>query len=200
MTYLIKFGENVKAVVSAMAGTYQGFSVLRMQGTETEVNAIAARLLSNEHREKSYETGVIINKPSGVSTVAAQKGKFKMVRTKLNNVYADAILMHTDFMSDNDTHEGFQILSFEPGIPLGFYQRLDKSLTLAIKPEWESELWEYGKREYKDSNNGGKWYTSVNQPIAEMDSSAFGVFCYEVRTEKQKETWKNIIKNILGVQ
>jgi len=198
MAKLIKFND-VTAVALAMSANWDGFWLLRLAGTETSVNAITARLVAREHREKKYETDVSIAQSEGDKPIAALKGQFKILKSKLNGVYLDAILCHTDMMAMSDNRDGFRIASFSPGRPRGFFSRLDNSLTISLKREWEDELWNYGLETWKKPNS--KWYSDAKVPIALIDDSdSFGVNHYHVHTTTEyADAWKNIIRKIIGV-
>jgi hypothetical protein len=122
-----------------------------MVGTETVVNAISAELVSKGRRGKRWESNVSLHipRPGGqhVESVVGQKGaNYRILRTRLSNGIVDVAIVHSLMTVVEDTEQSFYLLSYEGGIPAGFFHRLNRVLSLPLKPEWEPWLWEQGQK------------------------------------------------------
>jgi hypothetical protein len=144
----IKFDE-LSAMLLDFVDSQDGFLYLRMAGAETTVGAIWARLAAREYRGKKWGSAVSIPVAgrSYPEYVAAQKSvTYRTLRSRLPSGMVDLALVHPLLTVAEDNERGFYLLSYETEMPPGFFDRLNKSLSIPLKPEWGAWLWELGRQ------------------------------------------------------
>lgn len=148
MMHQICFDKLSAVLLDFVDGGSDGFLYLRMIGPEPTVNAIWARLMSNEARGKKWGSGVQIPIPgrSYPEYVAAQKGTYRTLRSRLSSGLIDLALIHSILTVAEDSPQGFYLLTYEEGVPAAFFARLNHSLALPLKAEWAAWLWQLGQQ------------------------------------------------------
>jgi hypothetical protein len=210
----IQFNELNAILLDYTGGTYSdgGFLYLRMVGDEPTVNAIWSRLSAREYREKKYESQVQVAIPGRTEYVAAQKVVYKTLRSRLPTGLVDLVMIHPCLTISEDSEAGFFLLTYESGMPDGFFARLNRCLSIPLKEEWATWLWAEGqkaqtwlaietKEEYEDGQpvERQNLVQTSQTPISKHESRG-RVACYRVRTRgPYKAAWLQIIREQLGL-
>jgi hypothetical protein len=192
-----------------------GFFYLRLVGTETVVNAIWARLSAREGRGKKWNSTVQITIPgrSYPEYVAAEKGvTYRTLRSRLPNGMVDLAMVHPRLTVAEDSPQGFYLLTYETGLPESFFTRLNRSLSIPLKPAWAPWLWELGQESHsrltlvtRSGWDGGKpteqteLTETTNLPVTRR-SGLGSVGCYRVQCAGQyKAAWLQLIRQQLDL-
>ena len=148
MVGTIKFQEIECLCLEYCGSSHEGVSYLRFVGEETVVMAIWSRLVAKDYREKAYSSEVTLHFPGQEhpENIALQKWVYKTLRARLPSGYIDLALIHPLLTITEDDPSSFYILTYDSGIPAGFFERLNKSLALPLNPEWATWLWEAGQQ------------------------------------------------------
>ncbi|MEW5957711.1 MAG: hypothetical protein AB1801_08315 [Chloroflexota bacterium] len=214
MLHTITFNE-LSAILVDFVDSSDGFLFLRIIGAEPAVNAIWAKLSGKEGRGKKWASEVSIPIPgrSYPQYVAAQKHvTYRTLRSRLPSGMVDLVLIHPFLTVAEDTERGFYLLSYEDGVPPGFFARLNKSLAIPLKPEWELWLWELSRqpqsfltlqtrRVWADGQQVEKTeLTEITEtPISRL-SSLGQVACYSVRcNDRYRVAWLHFIRQQLNL-
>ena len=214
MLYRITFNK-LSALLVDFVDSGDGFLYLRMVGAEPAVNAIWARLSAKEGRGKKWTSPVQIPIPgrSYPERVAAQKSvTYRTLRSRLLSGMIDLALVHPALTVAEDTKRGFFLLSYESGMPAGFFKRLNASLSIPLKPDWASWLWDKGQQpqsrftiQIKPVFEGGQRVEKMqvvettDTPITRRQSLG-QVACYAVRCDgSYKEAWLQLIRQQLNL-
>jgi hypothetical protein len=210
----IQFNE-LSAMLLDFVDSKDGFLYLRMAGAETAVGAIWARLAAREYRGKKWGSAVSIPVAgrSYPEYVAAQKGvTYRTLRSRLPSGMVDLALIHPLLTVAEDNERGFYLLSYEAEMPPGFFDRLNKSLSIPLKPEWGAWLWELGQqpqsfltietRKVMDPISGQyvdkETLTETTQLPIERLRSLGRVRCYWVKCDgRYRAAWLQIIRQQL---
>lgn len=213
MIYKIKF-KKLQAVCLDFVPNNDGFYYLRMVGPETVVNAIWARLSGgNDYRGTSSESGVRIlggHREEGASLMKSTK--YKTIRVRLPGGMVDIAMIHPVLTVIEDNSRGFNILTYDEGVPGGFFHRLNRSLPIPLLPEWESWLWSEGLKlqSFRAIKKDWEWrdgirvefdgLTGVDKtPIYQLSSIGTAV-CYRVTcADKYRQAWLHLIRQQLGL-
>ncbi len=144
----IIFAEMKCILLDYCGSSNEGVRFLRYVGDETVVNAIWARLVSKETREKAYTSGVTLSLPGQQypENIALEKWTYKTLRTRLPSGLVDLALIHPMLTVSEDNEAGFYILTYSDGVPSGFIERLNRSLALPLQPEWAPWLLTAGQK------------------------------------------------------
>ena len=208
----IQFNE-LSAMLLDFVDSGDGFLYLRMVGAETAVGAIWARLSARESRGKKWGSAVSIPVAgrSYPEYVAGQKHiNYRTLRSRLPSGMVDLALIHPVLTVAEDNEWGFYLLSYEAGMPPGFFDRLNKSLSIPLKPAWAEWLWELGQQsqaflttETRKVREDGEYVdqevlTETTQlPIQRLQSLG-QIQAYSIRCEgRYRETWLQIIRQQL---
>jgi hypothetical protein len=214
MLNTLKFGE-LETVLIDFIDTQDGFLYLRFAGAETITGAIWARLSSREDRGKKWDSPIRIpvEGRSYPDHAVCQKGvNYKTIRTRLPSGLFDVAMLHPVLTVAEDSPKGFHILSYDAGQPQNFFDRLNRTLTVPLKPEWAPFLWRKGlsqrivqllgskkawnSTEYVEDGTISKEYVT---PIERMDGRG-DVACYKVKTAGlYKLAWLDLIREELGL-
>lgn len=210
----IKFQE-MNALALDLISEGGEFLYLRIAGNEPTVNAIFAYLMAKEHREKSWGSAVEIPTPGQRYNhgIAARKAPYKSIKTQLPNGLVDMAIFHTQLTVAHDSPAGFHILTHHNGIPAGFLERLNASLPIPIKPEWQAQLWEMGQQPHKfiiyetktkgygkDAKKTTEQSLKVTTPIIPVTNKAGNLKCFHVHTDgDDRWAWYAIVQKILRV-
>jgi hypothetical protein len=121
-------------------------------------------------------------------------------------------MIHPD-LTVTENKDGFYILTYEDGVPAGFFNRLNAVLSIPLKPEWAPWLW-------KESQRAQTWLAieprtiyenhkpvETNElteitctPISRLPTHTGSVMCYQIRTEgRYKTAWLKIIREHLNL-
>ncbi len=214
MIHTIKFNK-LSAILLDFVDSYDGFLYLRIVGPETVVGAIWAKLSGKEGRGKKWssEVSIPLAGQSYPQRVAAQKGvTYRTLRSRLPSGMVDLALVHPGLTVIEDSERGFYLLSYEPGVPAGFFERLNQSLSIPLKPVWAPWLWELGqqpqsflsletKREWEKGQpvERTQLVETTEMPISRL-SSLGTVTCYTVHCQgRSRDAWLQIIRERLGL-
>lgn len=214
MLHTITFGA-LSAILLDFVDHGDGFLYLRMAGAEPTVNAIWAKLSAKEGRGKKWNSPVQIPLPgqSYPKGVAAQKGTtYRTLRTRLPSGLIDLALLHPILTVAEDSERGFYLLTYEDGVPSGFFERLNRTLSIPLDPAWADWLWDQGQhpqsrftlRTQTIYENGQpveqeQLLETTDTPITRLDSLGH-VDCYRVRcNEGYTQAWLQIIRDQLGL-
>lgn len=212
MIYTARFKKLTTAVLDFVPND-DGFYFLRMVGFETVVNAFWARLSASDSRGNSYTSGVNILGDVYERGVSAAKGvRYRTIRVRMPSGMVDLAMIHPLLTVAEDSPVGFYLLSYDEGIPRGFFHRLNRSLAVPLLPEWKPWLWEAGqksqsfqslKKDYTWSG-GEKVETDVitrsDQVPIQAVSGLGDARCYRVACNgKYQEAWLKIIRDQLGL-
>ena len=209
MIHTIEFGT-LSTMLIDFVDSGDGLLYLRMAGNEATVNAVWAVLSSKEHRSKKWSSPVKIPVPGQAYTkgVALQKGVvYKTLRTRLPSGMIDLALLHPRLTVAEDAPSGFYLLTYDEDIPVGFFERLNASLSIPLKAQWEVWLWEQGQRpqtrqalktntvwEDRQRVEKTELAESLETPIQRLDSLG-QVICYSVHCDGSYRTaWLQIIR------
>jgi len=212
--YRITFNK-LSGLLVDFVDSSDGFLYLRMVGAEPTVNAIWATLSAKEGRGKKWTSPVQIPIPgrSYPERVAAQKSvTYRTLRSRLPSGMIDLALGHPVLTVAEDTKRGFFLLSYEPGMPAGFFKRLNASLSIPLKPNWASWLWDKGQQplsrltiQRQPVFEAGQRLEKVqvvettDTPISRMQSLG-QVACYSVHCDSgYKEAWLQLIRQQLDL-
>lgn len=190
----------------------KGLLYLRYVGPETLVNAAWAYLVSKDARENSWSSQVTIDGPEQKGCALSKGVRYKTLKTQLPSQYLDLCLIHPNLTVAQDApDEGFYLLTYEDGIPDGFYERLNWTLNIPLKSEWIDWLWTDGQEQQSFTWRATKtvWKDGeyVKKEVDEDDSatpivlmkSLGSVKCYQVHTTyRYKHAWHAAIKNQLN--
>lgn len=212
MIHTLEFNQLSTMLLDFVDGD-EGFLYLRLAGAETAVNAIWAYLSARESRGKKWGSQVRIpmagRSPQYVS--AAKQMTYRTLRTRLPSGMVDLAMMHPRLTVSEDKPVGFYLVTYEPGLPPNFYDRLNACLTIPLKPDWATWLWIQGQKPVTQSvinssepdENGAEVEdnppaeTTVT-PIIQL-SSLGTVVCYQVKTgERYKAAWLSVIRDQFG--
>ena len=211
----IQFNELSAILLDLVDGSYSdgGFLYLRMVGEEPTVNAIWSRLSAREYREKKYESGVQVEIPGRqyAEYLAAQKVVYKTLRARLPTGLIDLAMIHPRLTVSEDNEQGFLLLTYESGVPGGFFTRLNRCLSIPLKDEWQAWLWTEGQKqqswltiERKETPGNDQvvqeqLVQTSQTPISRYESRG-QVTCYRVETAgPYKEAWLKIIRDQLAL-
>jgi hypothetical protein len=212
--HTIQFGL-LSAILLDFVDSRDGFLYLRIVGPETTVNAIWARLAAKEHRGQKWgsEVTIPVTGRSYPEYVAQQKHvTYRTLRSRLPSGMIDLALVHPLLTVAEDSPQGLYLLTYDHDVPAGFFERLNKSLSIPLQPEWESWLWQSGQQpqsflilETKKVMEEGQYVekphlTEATQiPISRL-SSLGTVACYCVRCNgRYRDAWLRIIRQQLGL-
>lgn len=148
MLHTITFGA-LSAILLDFVDHGDGFLYLRLAGAEPTVNAIWAKLSAKDGRGKKWNSPVQIQIPgqSYPKWVAAQKGTtYRTLRTRLPSGLIDLALLHPALTVAEDSERGFYLLTYEDGAPSGFFERLNRTLSIPLDPAWADWLWDKGQQ------------------------------------------------------
>ena len=213
MIYTIEFGKLRAMLLDFVSESRDGCYFLRMVGDEPTVNAIWARLSSRETRGKAWSSGVQIQIPGRTypEYVALEKAvTYKTVRSRLPSGMIDLALIHPLLTLAEDDEFGFYVLSYAEDVPVGFFDRLNRTLAIPLQAEWTPWLWTLGQQpvnrwllESKVVRTGGEAQEQIHLvektflPITEIKSLG-NVRCSLVRTEGDyQNSWLEIIRHRL---
>jgi hypothetical protein len=214
MIYTITFHE-LSAMLLDFVDHGDGFLYLRLAGAETAVNAIWARLAAKEGRGKKWGSPVTIPLAGQAypQYVAAQKRvTYRTLRARLPSGLVDLALVHPCLTVAEDNQQGFYLLSYEDGTPSGFFERLNRSLSLPLKPAWADWLWAGGqqaqsfpiletRRVLVDGQPVEKpeLVQAHETPISRMDSLG-EVVCYTILCHgRYQQAWLHLIRQQLNL-
>ena len=210
--YKIQF-KKLQAVCLDFVPNQEGLYYLRMVGPETVVNAIWARLSSDNHYRGSLgESGVVILAEQKEGASLMKSTKYKTIRVRLPGGMVDICIIHPKFTVADDSPEGFFILTYDKDTPGGFFHRLNRSLAIPLLPEWEKWLWSEGieMQSFRSIKEDWEWRdgarivfdvpTTVEvAPIYQIPSTG-AIFCYRVAcSEKYRQAWLHIIRSQLNL-
>lgn len=207
--YAIEFG-NLSAMLLDFVDHTDGFLYLRLAGAEPVVNAIWAKLSAREGRGKKWGSEVAIPIPgrSYPQYVTAQKSvTYRTLRTRLPSGLIDLALVHPQLTVAEDRPKGFYLLTYEAGLPTDFFGRLNKSLSIPLKPEWATWLWKLGQQAHSrlTLSTRSVWeqgqevektelIETTETPISRLDSLGT-VACYRVQCGgRYKDAWLHLIR------
>ena len=213
MMYKMSFNGQSDLIGLDFVDGNKGLLYLRYAGPETLVNAAWAFLVSDKARENKYFSQVTIDGPERIGCALYKGVRYKSIKVGLPNGYIDMCLIHPKLTISQDTpDDGFYILTYEDGVPSGFYERLNKTLGIPLKPEWSEWLWIEGQKQQsftwqviRSVYENGKFEKQI---VGEDDStvpiilseSLGSVRCYGVHTAlKYKHAWHAAIRNHLNV-
>ncbi len=212
----IQFHDLSAILLDLVDGSYTdgGFLYLRMVGEEPTVNAIWSRLSARAYREKKYDSGVQVEVPGQQypEGIAAQKVVYKTLRARLPNGLIDLAMIHPRLTVSEDNEQGFFLLTYESGVPDGFFARLNRCLSIPLKEAWADWLWIEGQKQQswltietkQESHKGETVETEqvvqTSQTPIHPYKSEGEVACYRVRTAGQyKDAWLKIIREQLDL-
>lgn len=193
-----------------------GFLFLRMVGEETVVGAIWAKLSARNARGQKYSSAVRIIVPGETYPryVAAQKSvHYKTLRTRLRSGLVDVAMIHPRLTVAEDKSDGFYFLTYDTSVPpKSFFERLNATLSIPLKPDWATWLWTQGQVSLTRSVIGvsEKWDGSqyieeehltetTDTPIVRLNSLGT-VGCYSVHTGPAfRDAWLTIIREQLSL-
>lgn len=192
-----------------------GFFYLRLVGAETTVNAIWARLSAREGRGQKWSSAVSIPLAgrSYPDYVAAAKGvTYRTLRRQLPSGMVDLAMIHPRLTVAEDTPHGFYLLTYDTGVPDGFFTRLNRSLSIPLQPDWAAWLWELGQQAHsrltlapRPEPEGGQAVEqrdlteTTETPISRL-SSRGRVACYRVQCAgRYKAAWLQLIRAQLAL-
>ena len=206
--------DSIQAMLLDFVDQGDGFLYLRMVGEEPSVNAIWARLSARETRTKKYSSHVTIptSDQTGTVYVAAQKARYKTLRTRLPSGLIDLMMVHPRLTVAEDSYKGFYLLTYDTGTPVHFFDRLNRTLSIPLQPDWADWLWTVGQQEQSFSTiikrtvkEGGievekSLFEEVARlPIKPLDRMG-SAQVYSVRTaEYYRDAWLQIIRTELDV-
>jgi hypothetical protein len=214
MINTINFNDLSAMLLDFVDGS-DGFLYLRMVGPETTVGAIWAKLSARDGRGQKWGSEVRIPRPGRhyPDYVAAQKHiTYRTLRTRLPSGMVDLALIHPALTVAEDNQRGFHLLTYAEGLPPGFFERLNQTLSISLKPEWSTWLWAQGQQtqafpviEIKSEYEGGQYVdkaylTETTQtPISRLTSLGQAA-CYTVQCQgRYKQAWLQIIRQQLGL-
>lgn len=190
----------------------RGLLYLRYVGPETLVNAAWAYLVSDKAREHAYSSWVTIDSPERVGCALDKGIRYKSIKVQLRNGYIDLCLIHPKLtVAQDNPDEGFYLLTYGEGMPVGFYERLNRTLSIPLKPGWVDWLWVDGQEQQSFTWRATRTVWSDGEYIKkEFDEddlatpigickSLGSVRCYKIHTGlKYKHAWHVAIKNHLN--
>ncbi len=212
MPYKMSFNNQPDLIALDFVNGGKGLLYLRYVGPETLVNAAWAFLVSDKARENSWSSKVEIESPERKGCALSKGVRYKSIKAQLPSQYLDMCLIHPNLtVAQDSSDEGFYLLTYEDGIPSGFYERLNRTLAIPLKPEWINWLWTDGQEQqsfvwrairsvWEDGGYVKKEFDEDDSatPIVLM-SSLGSVKCYQVHTAtKYKHAWHAAIKNRLN--
>jgi hypothetical protein len=213
LIHTIEFNQ-LSTVLLDFVDNEEGFLYLRMAGAETAVNAIWAYLSAREGRGKKWGSQVRIplagRSPQYVA--AAKHITYRTLRTRLLSGMVDLALIHPRLTVAEDSQRGFYLLTYEEEMPLGFFERLNQALSIPLKPEWATWLWQQGQQpqsflilDQKAEWEGGQRVEKTilarasQLPITRLNSLG-KVSCYAVLCSgRYKDAWLEIIRRQLAL-
>jgi hypothetical protein len=215
MLHTIEFGK-LSAMLLDLVDSSDGFLYLRMAGTEPTVNAIWSKLSGKEGRGKKWSSEVKVPQPGqsyNQGVAAYNKVVYRTLRTRLPSELVDLAMIHPMLTVAEDGPRGFHLLTYEDGVPSGFYDRLNNTLSIPLKPEWAGWLWEQGQKPQTFFTLSSQWVYENGQrveqeqvtettkiPITRLDDTWGSVSCYQIRCDGlYKEAWTQIIREQLGL-
>ena len=212
MIHTIEF-KSLSAMMLDFVDQNDGLLFLRMAGPEPTVNAIWAKLSAKDSRGKKWGSDVSIPLPgqSYPQYVSAQKHiKYRTLRTRLPNGMIDLALLHPLLTVVEDNEYRFYVLAYDDGMPASFFDRLNAVLSIPLKPEWASWLWQTGqqpqtrftiqtKTEYENGEEVEKHQLTETTDIPITRLKSLGqVACYSVICSgTYRDAWLQIIRNQL---
>ncbi len=193
-----------------------GFLYLRFVGDEATVNAIWAHLSAKETRGQKWSSAIKITTPGGTipEYVAAQKRvTYRTLRTRLPSGLIDLAMVHPLLTVAEDTERGFYLLTYQDGLPAAFFERLNQSLSIPLKPEWAEWLWNQGQQsqtfqslETRQVREGAKMVAKTNliqaseTPIRQLKSLGM-VAGYRVLCDgRYRDAWLHLIREQLQLR
>ena len=191
--------DGLSAMLLGFIDEQDGFLYLRMTGQETAIGAIWSRLSGRKDRGSKWGSPVKIPSYSNYDfSVASYKNvNYRTIRTSLPCGMIDLAMIHPAITIAEDSPASFHLLSHDEGIPAGFFDRLNKCLSIPIKLEWTDWLWEQGKKEQNVpvlSKYSDEIQETPVYPIYELDSQG-AVRGYRITTAgNYKAAWLQIIR------
>ena len=202
--------EGSQIIVLDLVNQYGGFLFFRIVGPEVAINATFAKMVAKKPKT------VIVKQPGetyGTHVSPERYIRYKSFRSKLPNGMVDLAMIHPVLTVTEDSPEGFYILTYDDGVPSGFFERLNKTLSIPLKPEWESWLWEKGQEQVKWTGiqddrvwEDGRYVNKPESqafsdtPIVSVSSEIGDISCYKVDTGgKSKEAWLTIVRQELAL-
>ena len=214
MLHTIKFNK-LSAILFDFVDSNDGFLFVRLVDTEPVVNAIWAKLSARNHRGQKWGSPVSIPIAgrSYPEYVAAQKGVvYRTLRTRLKNGLVDLAMIHPRLTVAEDNQQGFYLLTYDPGVPTSFFERLNRCLALPLKPEWAEWLWTAGQQPQTFSLLKQETVRQDGQPVEQSTavevtetpirrlSSLGQVACYSVHCAgPYRAAWLHILRRELGL-
>lgn len=209
--------KGVEAICLDLVDNRDGFLYLRMVGAEVAVNAIWAKLSARDRRK--YGAGVEVHKSGEkyATHINAQKHvTYRTLRSRLQNGMVDLAMIHPILTVTEDNSDGFHLLTYDEGTPAGFFERLNKALSIPLKPEWADWLWTEGRKYQKIRLMKTEKVWEDRQlvkrtepkdveimPISRIVSSdnIGDVGCYQIFVAgEHREAWLHLIRTQLGLQ
>lgn len=212
MFYEIHF-EKLSALLVDFVDQPDGFFYLRMAGAEPTVNAIWAYLSAKDSRRQKWSSKVQVPGKPYPRRVAAEKSvTYRTLRARLPSGMVDVAMIHPRLTVAEDNEQGFFLLTYETGVPTGFFARLNKCLAIPIRADWTDWLWTHGQQlqarwtvQTETRYEGGQPIESEalvetsERPITRLDSLG-EVACYRVACAGEaKAAWLQIIRHNLGL-
>ena len=214
MIHTIEYGK-LSAILLDFVDSSDGFLFVRLVDTEPVVNAIWAKLSARNHRGQKWGSPVSIPMAgrSYPEYVAAQKSvTYRTLRTRLPNGMVDLAMIHPRLTVAEDNKQGFYLLTYDPGVPTSFFERLNRCLTLPLKPEWAEWLWTAGQQSQTFSLLKKETVRQDGQPVEQSTavevtetpirrlSSLGQVACYAVHCAgPYRAAWLHILRHQLGL-
>jgi hypothetical protein len=214
MRHTINFKE-LSALLVDFVDAGDGFLYLRMVGAEPVVNAIWAKLSARDGRGQKWGSEVTIPIPgrSYPQYVAAQKRiNYRTLRTRLPSGMVDLALVHPLLTVAEDNQQGFYLLTYEQGVPASFFDRLNRTLPIPLKPDWAGWLWELGCQPQSFLSLQTRQVWEGGQQVEQTDLTEITetpvsrlpglgqVACYTVRCAgRYREAWLQIIRQQLNL-
>ena len=178
-------GFEAQVTARVTSGYDVGLIYLEMAGAEAEIRAIWAKLVSANMKKKGYIPTVTIN---GSAVRMEKYTKYAALRSVLPDGQHVIALLHpratviepggSFYVVDEKGHEG---------PPSAFFPRLAQALSVPIKEEWASWLWEKGQ----------EWGEYDYQKLVKALNSDGHVVGYSVNAANA-DAWLGVIREQLG--
>ncbi len=196
--------DTLTAILLGLVDAGDGFLYLRMAGTEQVVNAIWSRLSSTKDRGKKYNSPVKLptpGQPWGGGIAAEKHVRYRTIVTGLPCGMADLTMIHPSLTVAEDKPTGFYALVHgDEAPPANFFDRLNKTLSIPLKPKWAAWLWEMGQQERPLNilDKNGDLKRRLIRPVWAYESEG-NVRCLKIETGGDYQTaWLQIIREKLG--
>lgn len=193
-----------------------GFLFFRIAGPETTVNAVQAYLSRHDPKRHKHDSKVLVWPAWGKrdpAHVMTEKGwRYRTIRKRLPSGAVDLAMIHPRLTLAEDKKDSFLLLTYDSGVPVNFFSRLNRILPIPLRPEWASWLWEIGQQShtwrtlikrqvYQDGDYVLKdeLVEETRTPITEFESLG-KARCYEVLGGGlYEECWLQIVRKHLGL-